>query len=122
MVIKSFLDKVLLSDKRDVVRVHLYLKFIQYGIRPYENDMDIIVELYCFGGYGDIKRQEEFFELCLGKKYKKSKQSIRNILSRYTALGVLEKPRNGSLLVSSKFIPKVEFDKLMLQPTITHAN
>ena len=103
MVIKSFLDKVLLPDKRDVLRVHLYLKFIQYGIQPFENDIDIVLELYCSGGYNSADKQEKFFDMCLEKKYKKSKQSIRNTLSKYTNLGVLEKPRNTSLSVSSTY-------------------
>ncbi len=121
MIIKQFLDKVLLPDKRDVLRVHLYLKFLQYGIQPYENDMNIVIELYCFGGYANSHRQDEFFDVCLEKKYKKSKQSIRNTLSKYTNLGVFEKPRNTSLSVSSKYIPSIEFDKLLLQHTISHA-
>lgn len=121
MIIKSFLDKVLLPDRRDVLKVHLYLKFLQYGILPYENDMNILLELYCFGGYNNVKKQDEFFELCLEKKYKKSKQSIRNTLSKYTNLGVLEKPRNTTLHLSDKYIPSIEFDKLLLQYTITHA-
>lgn len=122
MVIKSFLDKVLLSNKRDVLRVHLYLKFLQYGIQPYENDMNIVIELYIFGGYTNSQKQEEFFDLCLDKKYKKSRQSIRNTLSKYTNLGVFEKPRNTSLAISSKYIPDIAFDRLLLQHTITHAN
>ena len=122
MVIKSFLDNVLLSSKRDVLRVHLYLKLLQYGIKPYENDMSIIIELYCFGGYDNIKKQEKFFDICLEKKYKKSKQSIRNTLSTYTKLGVFIKPRSASLSVSSKFIPSAEFDKILLQHTIFHAD
>lgn len=122
MIIKSFLDKVLLPDKRDVLRVHLYLKFIQYGIQPYENDIDIVLELYCFGGYTNSKRQEEFFDLCLEKKYKKSKQSIRNTLSKYTNLGVFEKPKNTSLSVSPKYIPPIAFDRLLLQHVVTHAD
>lgn len=121
MIIKSFLDKVLLPDKRDVLRVHLYLKFLQYGITPYENDMDIVLELYCFGGYSSSDKQDQFFDTCLEKKYKKSKQSIRNTLSKYTNLGVFEKPRNTSLSVSSKFIPHIEFDRLLLQHTVSHA-
>jgi len=122
MVIKSFLDKVLLPDKRDVLRVHLYLKFLQYGISPYENDINIVIELYTFGGYTNSQKQEEFFDLCLDKKYKKSRQSIRNTLSKYTNLGVFEKPRNTSLSVSSKYIPQISFDRLLLQHTVTHAN
>ena len=121
MIIKQFLDKVLLQDKRDVLRGHLYLKFLQYGIQPYENDLDIIIELYCFGGYENAQKQDQFFDLCLEKKYKKSKQSIRNTLSKYTNLGVFEKPRNTSLSVSPKYIPPIEFDRLLLQHTISHA-
>ncbi len=122
MVIKSFLDKVLLPTRGDVLRAHLYLKFLQYGIQPYENDINIVIELYVFGGYTNSQRQEEFFDLCLEKKYKKSRQSIRNTLSKYTNLGVFEKVRNTSLTVSSKYIPSVECDRLVLQHAITHAN
>lgn len=121
MIIKSFIDKVLLPDKKDVLRVHLYLKFLEHGIAPYENDMNIILELYQFGGYNNSEKQDEFFDLCLEKKYKKSKQSIRNTLSKYTNLGVFEKPRNTSLSVSSKYIPPIEFDRLLLQHVVTHA-
>lgn len=121
MVIKSFPDKILLSNKKDVLRVHLYLKFIQYGIQPFENDIDILIELYCFGGYKGREEQEEFINLCLSKDYKKSKQSIRNILSKYTNLGVLSKPKNLSLSINEKYIPNIDFDKLVLQHTVSHA-
>lgn len=121
MVIKSFPDKIILPDKKDVLRVHLYLKFVQHDIQPFENDIDIILELYLFGGYRNSDEQEQFFDICLGKEYKKSKQSIRNTLSKYTNLGVLEKPRNMYLIVSQKFIPSIPFDKLVLQHIVTHA-
>lgn len=122
MVIKSFQDVVLLSDKKDVLRVHLYLKFIQYGIQPYENDLDIVLELYCFGGYDSGEKQDQFFNLCLEKKFKKSKQSIRNTLSKYTNLGVFEKRKNKTLTVSDKYIPNVKFDKVVLQHCLSHEN
>jgi hypothetical protein len=121
MVIKSFVDKVLLPDRRDVLRIHLYTKFIQYGIQPYENDINIVLELYCFGGYSDADKQDEFFAICLDKKYKKSKQSIRNTLSKYTNLGVFERVRNTHLRVSPKYIPTIEFDRLVLQHVVSHA-
>ena len=121
MIVKSFLDKILLNDKKDVLRIHLYLKFLQFGIIPHENDMNIIIELYCFGGYTDTQRQNEFFEICLNKRYRKSKQSLRNTLSKYTGLGVFKKTKNASLSVNVKYIPNVKFDKLLLQHTISHA-
>jgi len=121
MIIKSFSDKILLSNKKDALRVHLYLKFIQYGIQPFENDIDILIELYCFGGYKGRGKQEEFINLCLEKSYKKSRQSIRNILSKYTNLGILDKPKNLYLSINEKYIPIVNFDKLVLQHIVSHA-
>lgn len=121
MIVKSFADRVLLPNKREVFRVHLYLKFIQFGIQPFENDIDILLELYFFGGYSNTEEQEKFFSVCLHKKYRKSKQSIRNTLSKYINLGVLNKPKNTHLQINSKYIPSVKTDKLMLEHIISHA-
>lgn len=121
MIIKSFPDSIVLQTKREVLRVHLYTKLIQFGIQPYENDIDVVLELYCFGGYND-ESQKRFFDICLEKKYKKSEQSVRNTLSKYTSLGVLEKPKNRQLFVSSKFIPVADCDLLVLQHKVTHAD
>lgn len=121
MEIKAFSDRVLLPDRKDVLRHHLYLKLLQFGIRPYENDIDIILELYMFGGYNNIDEQLKFIELCLEKGLRKSPQSVRNTFSKYINMGVFEKPKNTVLRVSDKFIPKVKCDKLALTHTVTHA-
>jgi len=121
MGMKLLTDKILLPEKKDVLRVHLYAKFIQYELQPSGNDLDILVELYCFGGYKGKDMQEKFINLCIEKKYMRSKQSIRNTLSRYTNLGVLDKPKNLILSVNEKYIPKVECDRLFLQHTVSHA-
>jgi hypothetical protein len=121
MIIKSFPDIIVLPTKRDVLRVHLYSKLIEFGIPPFENDIDIILELYHYGGYND-DTQKGFFDICLEKKYKKSVQSVRNTLSTYTSLGVLEKPKNKQLFVSDKFIPTVECDLLVLEHKVSHAD
>lgn len=121
MIIKSLSDKVLLRSKKDVLRLHLYLKFLQYGIKPFENDIDIIVELYLFGGYTNSDEQNQFIKICLDKKLKKSSQSVRNTLSKYVILGIFSKPKNSVLKIEDKFIPSIEFDKLILQHTVSHA-
>ena len=107
MVRKAFVDNIILPSKKDVLRVHLYLRLIQYGIQPFENDIDILLELYCFGGYKGKDKQEEFITRCIDKRFKSSRQSIRNILSKYTVMGVLDKPKNLSLFMNNKFIPAV---------------
>lgn len=121
MEIKSFSDKVLLPTKMDVLRVHLYFKLLQNCIRPYQNDMEIILELYVFGGYSNSEQQAEFIKLCIDKKLKKSDQSVRNTLSKYVSLGILTKPKNTVLHISEDYIPSVKYDQLILQHIISHA-
>lgn len=119
--IKAFSDKILLPEKKDVLRIHLYFKLLQNGIKPYENDMDIMLELYMFGGYKNTGEQNKFLDICVEKKYKRSKQSVRNTLSKYVGMKVFDKPRNKELHVNEEYIPKVECDKLVLQHIISHA-
>lgn len=121
MIQKAFADKILLPTKRDVLRVHLYIRMLQNGVKPFENDIDIILELYFFGGYSNTDEQTAFISLCMEKQLRKSEQSIRNTLSRYVSIGIFEKPRNTQLKISDKYIPSVECDKLHLQYTISHA-
>lgn len=122
MVVKSFKDRVLLKKRSDVLRLHLYMRFLQYGIKPYENDIDIIIELYMFGGYSTPDEQQNFINLCLSKKLKKSDQSIRNTLSKYVSLGIFNKPRNSVLSIDDKFMPGVDCDKLVLEHMVSHAD
>lgn len=122
MEIKVLSEKILLKEKRDVLRLHLYTKLLEHRIKPFENDIDILIELYEFGGYNDSETQAAFINLCLSKKLRKSAQSVRNMLSAYTKLKVLEKPRNRVLKLSETYIPKVVCDKIVLQPLISHKN
>ena len=121
MEIKSFSDTVLLSNKKDVLRVHLYFKLLQNNIRPFENDMDIILELYLYGGYSTAEQQASFIKICMDKKYKKSNQSLRNTLSKYVKNGIFIKPKNTVLSISENYIPSVKYDQLILQHIISHA-
>lgn len=121
MEIKSFSDKVLLDGKKDVLRLHLYLKLLQFGIKPFENDIDIILELYLFGGYSNSEQQTKFIDICMQKGLKKSEQSVRNTLSKYVNIGIFDKPKNSVLTINDKFIPKVECDRIVLEHKISHA-
>lgn len=121
MDIKALTDRVLLETKRDVVKLHLYFKFLQHGIKPYESDIDIIVELYMFGGYSNSHQQKDFLALCKAKNFRKTEQSVRNTISKYINIGVFEKPKNSVLRVSEKFIPSVICDRIVLQHIISHA-
>lgn len=121
MIVKKFSERVLFPTKRDVLRIHLYLKFIENGIKPFENDIDIIVELYLLNGYTNSEQQARFIEICMKNKLKKSNQSVRNTLSKYVTMKVLDKPRNQICNVSEKFLPKIDCDRLVLEHIISHA-
>lgn len=115
-------DKTLLKTKRDVIRLHLYLKFLERGIRPLEKDMELILELFEFGGYMNKEEQDDFIHLCLEKEYRKSEQSVRNTLSKYVSLGVFKKSKNTKLKVSEDFIPSVDCNKIVLKYIVSHAD
>ena len=121
MQIISFSDKFLLGEKRDVLRLHLYSKLLQFGIKPFENDIDIILELYLFGGYSNSEEQTKFIDICMEKGLKKSVQSVRNTLSKYVSIGLFDKPKNTILHVNEKFIPNVSCDRIILEHKISHA-
>lgn len=120
-MIKAIKDTVLLEEKDQVLKVHFFIKMLQKGIRPFERDIDIIIELYNFGGYTNSEQQARFIDSCIKKGYRKSVQSLRNTLSKYVSMGVFEKSKNTTLKISDLYLPKMEFSKLILIYTIGHA-
>jgi hypothetical protein len=122
MEIKVLSDKILLSDKKDVLRLYLYGKLLQKGIRPMENDMNVLLELYQFGGYHNKEQQQRFVEDCLKKGFKRSAQSVNNTLSLYTKKGVLQRPKNSVRTTNEQFLPLIDCDRLVLQSIISHQN
>lgn len=120
MDIKVISEKMLLKDRKDVLRLHLYSKLLNKGIVPYEKDLDILVTLYEYGGYRNNKEQNEFFTLCLDNSLKKSIQSIRNTLAKYTDLGVLDKPKNTIRFLNESWLPKLDGNKIVLDYKISH--
>jgi hypothetical protein len=120
MNIKSIVEVMLLKERRDVLRLHLYSKLLSVGAIPYERDLDVLVALYEFGGFSDEKEQQEFFELCLTKDLKKSVQSIRNTLAKYTKMGILLKPKNKARFINDKWLPKLGDGKIVLDYKISH--
>lgn len=122
MVIKSISDKILFRSKRDVLKFHLYMKMIQKGIRPFEKDIEILLELSEVNGYSSKEEQESFIQTCLDKKLKNCAQSVRNTVSKFVGLGILIKPRNRVIKINEEFIPNVVCDKVVLQHIISHAD
>lgn len=120
MNVNKIAEVMLLKDKRDVLRIHLYSKLIQKDIIPYDKDLDVLINLYEMGGYSNEKEQTQFFNSCINKKYKKSIQSIRNTLALYTEIGILNKPKNKKRFVSESWIPSSMDSILFLDYKISH--
>lgn len=117
---KAIYEVMLLKGKKDVLRLHLYAKLLSIGVIPYEKDLDVLVALYEAGGYKNDVEQHEFFNFCLEKSLKKSVQSIRNTLAKYTELGVLDKPKNTVRFLNEKWLPQIEADRIVLDYKISH--
>lgn len=120
MNIKVISEKMLLRDRKDVLRLHLYSKLLNIGVIPYEKDLDVLVALYTCGGYRNDREQHEFFDHCLEQSFKKSVQSVRNTLAKYTELGVLNKPKNTVRYLSEKWLPNIDGDRIVLDYKISH--
>lgn len=122
MIVKAFKDKIILPTKVDVVKVHLYTKFVEKKLPINDNHLSILSELYVLGGYSDKPSQDRFFNACKSKKLVKSNQVIRNIITEYTNSNVLVKSRNLELYINEEFIPNLVFDKIILQNVVGNAD
>ena len=120
-MIKAFSDTILLPTKRDVLKFHISLMLAQKQIKASDADIDVMIELYEFGGYNNSTEQESFIKSCIDKNLRKSKQSVRNTLSKYVGLGVFKKKKNTVLHISEDYLPKVDCSKLVLLHKISHA-
>lgn len=119
---KILSDKILLNDKDDVLRIYIRAVLMKREIKHYDHDIDVIIELYNRGGYSNSAEQKEFIKACISKGYRKSDQSVRNILTQYTNLNIFKKRKWLSLCVSEEFLPPITAGKLILELLISHQN
>jgi len=74
---------LILPDRKDLIKVILYIEYIRHNLRPFENDLNILSELFEYGCYSNKKEQNEFFEILLEKKLRNSIPSARNKISDF---------------------------------------
>jgi len=114
-------DKIRLREKRDVFRLLLYIKLTEKGIPFHESELNVLCELYEQGGYIDDATQQVFMDNCLQKKFRKSKQSIRNVLAKFVNHGVIKKHRNFNCHISHDYIPPIDAEIIGLMFYVSHA-
>lgn len=99
------------SEKRNVLKVYLYTKMIDKGLVPFDNDLDILSELYFFGGYKGNKEKKDFYKLLLDKQLRGSEQSISNKLTEFNEAGlIIRSDKNCVELNTTDFFPQILTD------------
>lgn len=114
-------DRVRLRSKRDVLRLFLYTKLTERGIKFSESELDVLIELHLIGGYYDTDRETIFFNTCINHKFRTSFQSVRNVLTRFVNLGVIKKPKIHQRYISPDYLPAIESDIVGLMFFVSNA-
>lgn len=97
---------IMLKDKKRVLKVYLYVKMLEKGFIPFENDLDILSELYFFGGYEGDKEKKEFYKLLIDKKLRGSDQSTSNKLTEFSENGIIERVEKNTVRLDYEFFPE----------------
>lgn len=113
-------ETIIFDDKDELLSAHLYLQLKKRGIHISPKDLALIVELYNQGGYSTKFEQDRFFDSCLSKKFKKTTQSIRNTLNKFTKIKVLSKDKNYERYINKDFLPTLNDSKMGFIYKMTH--
>lgn len=120
MAFQKIEENIIFTDKDDLIFTHFYLQTRKKGIESSPKDISLLVTLYKQNGYSNKDEQEAFFSECIDKKYKKTIQSIRNALNKYTEEGILVKPKNSQRYVNEEFAPSYQDNKMGVIYKMTH--
>jgi len=115
-------DDVKINNLLDLIRIHFYIKMIEKNVdikKLSDRELSIICELYDFGGLmvkDDLKR---FTEVCVERDLSEnSVQSIRNVLGKARALGIIKRPKANKWIVSNDYLPHLDSKKLIFKYTV----
>lgn len=115
-------DKIKLNSKREVLKLLLYTKLLESNIKPSDTELEVLMELYEFGGYHSHEQEIIFFTKCINLKFRNSFQSIRNVLTKYKSFGVVMKPKIHQRHISTSYIPDIQSDTIGLMFFVSNAN
>jgi hypothetical protein len=115
---------ILLSSKKDVIKTVLYIKYLLKGLKPFDNDLDILTELFEFGCYSGKDEQTKFFDILLQKELRNSVASARNKISEFTEKGILYRPFKNAIRFNEDFLPNINYNpqKIGFISKVTHAS
>lgn len=113
-------ESIVFNDRDNLISTHFYLQLKKLGIAISPKDLSLLVEFYKMGGYSNKDEQNLFFKKCIDNKYKKTMQSVRNTLNKYTKKGILLRPKNSQRYMSEEFAPEYSDTKLGIIYKMTH--
>lgn len=115
-------DDIKLDNVSDLIRIHFYIKMIEKGValkKLSDRELSILCELYYFGGIPIKEKLVEFSNLCINKKLTdNSLQSIRNVLGKARALGIVKRPKANKWVISNDYLPYIPGDVFIFKYTI----
>ena len=115
-------DDIKLKDALDLIRIHFYIKMIEKEVSLKElsnRELSILCELYYFGGVMNKEMLSNFSKICVDKKLTdNSLQSIRNVLGKARALGIVKRPKANKWIISNDYLPYIQGDKFIFKYTI----
>lgn len=115
-------DDVKINNLSDLIRIHFYIKMIEKGVdikKLSDRELSIICELYNYGGLLVKEDLKIFTQNCVGKDLSEdSIQSIRNVLGKARAIGIVRRPKANKWIISNDYLPPLDSQKLIFKYTI----
>lgn len=115
---------IILKDKYNVLKIYLTMKMLEMGHVPFDNDIDILCELYFHGGYSDVKDKKRFYKTIIDKEFRNSEQSVSNKLTEFFGKQYIYRRDKNVVELNYEFFPKLdgEVNGLGLLIKVAHAS
>jgi hypothetical protein len=110
-----------LNTKQEMIRFHILVKCFVLGNYPEQSALDVLEHLYNCNGISSKEENNAFIEYCVTNKFRGSNQSVRNVLSMYTDIGLLVKPKNCIRYFKEELLPELP-EEFVLNYFITNLN
>lgn len=99
-----------IKTRQDMVRFHLLVRCFELGNYPEQSALAVLEHLYNCGGISSKEENNAFIKYCVDNKFRGSAQSVRNVLSMYTELNLLIKPKNCVRVFKEPLLPTLTKD------------
>ncbi len=118
------IENKLKLEKIDLVRIHLFIKLTSNNISSSftDREIDILSELYIFGGIEDKEGSDRFIDHCyaLGLSKQGASNSVRNALSKGRKFKVVKRKKANYWKIDKEYLPEFESDTLVLKYLLTN--